>query len=212
MANLAIFAGIRKDISKMEDNERAVLTEILLLMDKYDPYGKIAIPKKHDFETVVPELYRLAAEKGGVFEKQYHLREKTLYMGKSRSHLHERGRRHPGGQRPECAAKGRPRNAINSRLAGLNAFFITDIDNTLICLGTVLCLFDSNTSLSGLVAPALCIISVLIVPHGFIFMNQCRGALPSTTCQNHRITQIERLTTGGTGFKMHQFLSIHDCL
>jgi len=67
MANLAIFAGIRKDISKMEDNERAVLTEILLLMDKYDLYGKIAIPKKHDFETEVPELYRLAAEKEGVF-------------------------------------------------------------------------------------------------------------------------------------------------
>jgi sucrose-phosphate synthase len=67
MANLAIFAGIRKDISEMEENERDVLTEILLLMDKYDLYGKIAIPKKHDFEYEVPELYRIAAEKGGVF-------------------------------------------------------------------------------------------------------------------------------------------------
>ena len=67
MANLAIFAGIRKDITKMEDNERGVLTEILLLMDKYDLYGKIAIPKKHDFEYEVPELYRIAAEKKGVF-------------------------------------------------------------------------------------------------------------------------------------------------
>ena len=67
MANLAVFAGIRKDISDMEDNERDVLTEILLLMDKYDLYGKIAIPKKHDFEHEVPELYRIAAEKKGVF-------------------------------------------------------------------------------------------------------------------------------------------------
>ena len=67
MANLAVFAGIRKDISKMEDNERDVLTEILLLMDKYDLYGKIAIPKNHDFEYEVPELYRIAAEKHGVF-------------------------------------------------------------------------------------------------------------------------------------------------
>jgi len=67
MANLGIFAGIRKDISKMEDNERDVLTEILLLMDKFDLYGKIAIPKKHDFEYEVPELYRIAAEKRGVF-------------------------------------------------------------------------------------------------------------------------------------------------
>jgi sucrose-phosphate synthase len=67
MANLAVFAGIRKDISQMQDNERDVLTEILLLMDKYDLYGKIAIPKKHDFEYEVPELYRIAAEKRGVF-------------------------------------------------------------------------------------------------------------------------------------------------
>jgi sucrose-phosphate synthase len=67
MANLAVFAGIRKDITKMEDNEQDVLTEILLLMDKYDLYGKIAIPKKHDFEHEVPELYRIAAEKKGIF-------------------------------------------------------------------------------------------------------------------------------------------------
>jgi sucrose-phosphate synthase len=67
LANLAVFAGIRKDITQMEDNERDVLTEILLLMDKYDLYGKMAIPKKHDFEYEVPELYRIAAEKHGVF-------------------------------------------------------------------------------------------------------------------------------------------------
>jgi sucrose-phosphate synthase len=36
-------------------------------MDKYDLYGKLAIPKKHDFEYEVPALYRIAAEKGGVF-------------------------------------------------------------------------------------------------------------------------------------------------
>ena len=67
MANLAIFAGIRKDISLMEENERDVLTQMLLLMDKYDLYGKMAIPKRHDFEHEVPELYRIAAEKKGVF-------------------------------------------------------------------------------------------------------------------------------------------------
>ncbi len=67
MANLAIFAGLRKDISSMEDNEREVLTDMLLLMDKYDLYGKMAIPKKHDFEHEVPELYRIAAKRRGVF-------------------------------------------------------------------------------------------------------------------------------------------------
>ncbi len=67
MANLAIFAGIRKDIDTMEENERDVLTRMLLLMDKYDLYGKMAIPKRHDFEHEVPALYRIAAEKKGVF-------------------------------------------------------------------------------------------------------------------------------------------------
>ena len=67
MANLAIFAGIRKDIDAMEDNERDVLTRMLLMMDKYDLYGKMAIPKKHDFDYEVPALYRVAAEKRGVF-------------------------------------------------------------------------------------------------------------------------------------------------
>ena len=67
MANLAIFAGLRKDIDAMADNEKEVLTQMLLAMDKYDLYGKMAIPKKHDFEYEVPALYRIAAEKGGVF-------------------------------------------------------------------------------------------------------------------------------------------------
>ena len=67
IANLAVFAGIRKDISQKEDSERDVLTQMLLLMDKYNLYGKMAIPKKHDFEHEVPELYRIAAKKNGVF-------------------------------------------------------------------------------------------------------------------------------------------------
>lgn len=67
MANLAIYAGIRKDITTMGENEQDVLTDMLLMMDKYDLYGKMAIPKKHDFEHEVPELYRIAALGRGVF-------------------------------------------------------------------------------------------------------------------------------------------------
>ena len=67
IANLAIFAGVRKDIEKMDDNEREVLTEMLLLMDKYDLYGKLALPKKHAPDTDIPELYRMAARGRGVF-------------------------------------------------------------------------------------------------------------------------------------------------
>lgn len=67
MANLAVFAGIRDSIATMPDNEREVLTDMLMKMDQYDLYGKMAIPKNHDPEMDVPELYRIAALKRGVF-------------------------------------------------------------------------------------------------------------------------------------------------
>ena len=83
-ANLAIFAGIRKDITQMPDIEREVLTEMLLLMDKYNLYGKMAIPKRHDFEHEVPELYRTAAETRGGKSKaeQINSREMSLNIMK----------------------------------------------------------------------------------------------------------------------------------
>lgn len=67
MANLAIFAGVRKDISLMPEDEKDILTNLLLLMDKYDLYGKMAIPKKNDPKVEVPEIYRIAARKKGIF-------------------------------------------------------------------------------------------------------------------------------------------------
>lgn len=67
IANLAIFAGIRKDITQMPDDEREILTNLLLLLDKYDLYGKLALPKKNDPKLEIPEIYRIAARKGGVF-------------------------------------------------------------------------------------------------------------------------------------------------
>jgi len=67
MANLAIFAGVRKDITKMTADEQDILTNLLLLLDKYDLYGKMAIPKKNDPTLDVPEIYRVAARKKGVF-------------------------------------------------------------------------------------------------------------------------------------------------
>ncbi|WP_437194497.1 HAD-IIB family hydrolase [Planctomicrobium sp. SH527] len=67
ISNLVILAGIRRDIEVMPDNEREVLTDILLMMDRYNLYGKMAIPKEHDSEFEVPELYRIAAAGHGVF-------------------------------------------------------------------------------------------------------------------------------------------------
>lgn len=67
IANLAVFAGVRKDIEEMDDNEREVLTRLLLDMDRYDLYGKLALPKKHAPDTDIPVLYRIAAASRGVF-------------------------------------------------------------------------------------------------------------------------------------------------
>lgn len=67
IANLAIFAGIRKDIRGMGEAEKEVLTELLLMMDAFDLYGKMAIPKQLDVSWEVPEIYRIAARKKGVF-------------------------------------------------------------------------------------------------------------------------------------------------
>ncbi|HSN08684.1 MAG TPA: glycosyltransferase, partial [Hanamia sp.] len=67
MANLAIFAGVRKDITQMPADEQDTLTNLLLLLDKYDLYGKMAIPKKNDPKLEVPEIYRVAARTKGVF-------------------------------------------------------------------------------------------------------------------------------------------------
>jgi sucrose-phosphate synthase len=65
-ANLLIVAGSRDDIRDMDSGAEAVLTSILILIDSYDLYGKVAIPKHHRADEV-PEIYRLAAARGGVF-------------------------------------------------------------------------------------------------------------------------------------------------
>jgi sucrose-phosphate synthase len=65
-ANLLIVAGSRDDIRDMDTGARSVLTNILLLIDSYDLYGLVALPKSHRADEV-PDIYRLAAASGGVF-------------------------------------------------------------------------------------------------------------------------------------------------
>lgn len=65
-ANLVIVAGNRDDIQELEEVAKTVLTDILLAIDKYDLYGKVAYPKHHQQEEVAV-LYRLAAASHGVF-------------------------------------------------------------------------------------------------------------------------------------------------
>jgi len=66
VANLLIVAGCRDDIRDLEAGAQAVLTNILVLIDSYDLYGKVALPKQHRSEEVAA-IYRLAARSGGVF-------------------------------------------------------------------------------------------------------------------------------------------------
>jgi len=65
-ANLLLVAGMRTDIRELNTGARDVLTQLLLLMDCYDLYGKVAMPKNHRPEDV-PEIYRMVAASGGVF-------------------------------------------------------------------------------------------------------------------------------------------------
>ena len=65
-ANLVIVAGNRDDIQSMDEAQQQVLTDLLLALDRYDLWGKVALPKHHAVEDM-PELYRLATRRGGVF-------------------------------------------------------------------------------------------------------------------------------------------------
>ena len=65
-ANLVLVAGNREDIRELSDGPQNVLTELLLLIDRYDLYGKVAYPRQHHPDEV-PILYRLASTTNGVF-------------------------------------------------------------------------------------------------------------------------------------------------
>lgn len=66
MANLVIAAGTRDIIDSMDKTSREVLTEILLLIDKYNLYGKAAYPKSLTQKEIC-DIYRLAKKRNGVF-------------------------------------------------------------------------------------------------------------------------------------------------
>ncbi len=65
-ANLVLIAGNRDDIREMEAVTRTALNDILIAIDRFDLYGKVAYPKHHR-PTDVPVLLRMAASSQGVF-------------------------------------------------------------------------------------------------------------------------------------------------
>jgi sucrose-phosphate synthase len=66
LANLVIIAGNRDDITDMDEGAQEVLSDLLMLIDRYNLYGKMAYPKQHRPDEV-PEIYRYAASLRGVF-------------------------------------------------------------------------------------------------------------------------------------------------
>jgi sucrose-phosphate synthase len=66
IANLVIVAGNRDDIRELDSGAQQVLTDVLLLIDAYDLYGRVAYPKHHRADDV-PVYYRLAATRRGAF-------------------------------------------------------------------------------------------------------------------------------------------------
>ncbi|MBD3609215.1 MAG: glycosyltransferase, partial [Gammaproteobacteria bacterium] len=65
-ANLILVIGNSDNISEMERGPRSILREVIMMIDHYDLYGKVAYPKHHDSDDV-PNIYRLAAKSRGVF-------------------------------------------------------------------------------------------------------------------------------------------------
>ena len=65
-ANLVLIMGSRDDLRKMPPGQRAVLQNVLHLIDIYDLYGKVAYPKQHKSGDV-PALYRAVTRSRGVF-------------------------------------------------------------------------------------------------------------------------------------------------
>ena len=66
IANLCIVAGNREDIDELDYGAREFFHELLVAIDKYDLYGKVALPKHHQRDDV-PLIYRIAAKSRGVF-------------------------------------------------------------------------------------------------------------------------------------------------
>jgi sucrose-phosphate synthase len=65
-ANLVIVAGTRDDLRTLEPEVRDNLAELLILIDRYDLYGKVAYPKTHR-PCDIPAVYAYARERRGVF-------------------------------------------------------------------------------------------------------------------------------------------------
>ena len=66
LANLVLVMGSRDDVRDLPAAQRKIVQSVLTLVDVYDLYGSIAYPKSH-LPNDVPDLYRLATQRRGIF-------------------------------------------------------------------------------------------------------------------------------------------------
>ena len=66
LANLVLIMGRRDNIRDLSAGQRRVIYNVLGLIDLYNLYGHVAYPKTHH-PNDIPELYRWAAKRHGVF-------------------------------------------------------------------------------------------------------------------------------------------------
>jgi sucrose-phosphate synthase len=65
-SNLVLIMGSRDDVRTMPSGQKAVLQNVLTLIDVYNLYGKVAYPKSHKSDDVAA-LYRAITQSRGVF-------------------------------------------------------------------------------------------------------------------------------------------------
>ena len=65
-ANLVICAGSRDDICNLEKEAASVVRDLIYLLDYYNLYGCVALPKMHSNDHV-PAIYQWAARRRGIF-------------------------------------------------------------------------------------------------------------------------------------------------
>lgn len=66
MANLVIVAGNREEINDLDRGARETWWKLLELFDRLDLHGSVAYPKHHGSDDV-PDIYRMAAKRKGIF-------------------------------------------------------------------------------------------------------------------------------------------------
>ncbi|GJD12893.1 Probable sucrose-phosphate synthase 1 [Galdieria sulphuraria] len=65
-ANLVLILGNRSDVDTMDIHSQEILLNVFKLIDLYDLYGNVMYPKQHE-QHDIPEIYRYAASRKGVF-------------------------------------------------------------------------------------------------------------------------------------------------